>query len=126
MLVTACGRAADVADQQPSAAAIDNSPATGKIQVWAFSNEGEALEAIATDFEAENPGTDVVITPVPNEELPRKVDAAVATGNVPDIVQPSTSSATNSAATVPRTPSTDPSGSTTSSTISSTCSTPPG
>ncbi|WP_433519213.1 extracellular solute-binding protein [Nonomuraea sp. CA-143628] len=90
VLVAGCGRSADVGDQQATTTAIDNSPATGKIQVWAFANEGKALEAIATDFEAANPGTDVVITPVPNEELPRKVDTAVATGNVPDILQPST------------------------------------
>ncbi|MBE1592117.1 extracellular solute-binding protein [Nonomuraea angiospora] len=89
-LATGCGRPADVGGQGSAPTTVDSSPATGKIQVWAFANEGEALEAIATDFEAANPGTDVVITPVPNAELPRKVDTAVATGNVPDIVQPST------------------------------------
>ncbi|SEH02196.1 multiple sugar transport system substrate-binding protein [Nonomuraea solani] len=90
VLVAGCGRPADVGDQRSASTTVDTKPATGKIQVWAFANEGTALEGIATDFEAENPGTDVVITPVPNEELPRKVDTAVATGNVPDIVQPST------------------------------------
>jgi multiple sugar transport system substrate-binding protein len=90
VLVAGCGRSADVDDRRTTSTTVDTSPATGKIQVWAFANEGKALEAIAADFEAENPGTDVVITPVPNEELPRKVDTAVATGNVPDILQPST------------------------------------
>lgn len=105
VLVTGCGRSTDVDEQQATSQSIDNSPATGKIQVWAFANEGEALESVATDFEAENPGTDVVITPVPNDELPRKVDTAVATGNVPDIVQPSTAlptlAATGGLAAVP-------------------------
>ncbi|WP_158564092.1 sugar ABC transporter substrate-binding protein [Jiangella anatolica] len=92
-VVAGCGRSADTSGTsggEPAAQAIDDSPATGEIQVWAFGSEGEALETIAADFEVENPDADVVITPVPNDELPRKVDAALATGNVPDIVQPST------------------------------------
>lgn len=90
LVLAGCGRSDAPAATESAKAAIDDAPATGEINVWAFGAEGAALEKIAADFEAENPDADVVITPVPNDELPRKVDTALASGNVPDILQPST------------------------------------
>ena len=90
LLLAGCGRGDGGTGPTTDGPTIDNSPATGEINIWAFGAEGAALEAIAADFEAENPDADVIITPVPNDELPRKVDTALATGNVPDILQPST------------------------------------
>lgn len=90
LVLAGCGRTDSPETAQSAGAEIDDAPATGEINVWAFGAEGAALEKIAADFEADNPDADVVITPVPNDELPRKVDTALASGNVPDILQPST------------------------------------
>jgi multiple sugar transport system substrate-binding protein len=75
---------------QTAAVTIDDSPATGTIQVWAFNSEGEALAGLVEEFEKANPDVKVVVTPIPNDELPRKLEAALASGQVPDLVQPST------------------------------------
>lgn len=90
LVLVGCGRGDSESSPVADSAPVDDSPATGEVQVWAFGAEGEALTGLAERFEEQNPDVDIVITPVPNDELPRKVEAAVATGNVPDIVQPST------------------------------------
>ncbi|SCL29267.1 carbohydrate ABC transporter substrate-binding protein, CUT1 family [Micromonospora pallida] len=69
---------------------IDDSPATGKITIWAAANEGKALSALAEEFKKTNPDVTITVTPVSFDELPRKIDTAIASGQVPDIIQPST------------------------------------
>ncbi|WP_278235825.1 extracellular solute-binding protein [Isoptericola sp. AK164] len=89
LVLTACGRS-DAGTTVETAEAIDGSPATGEITIWAAENEGRALSATAEEFQAANPDVTITVTPVSFDELPRKVDTAIASGEVPDIIQPST------------------------------------
>ncbi len=68
LALTGCGREAESDKAGPGAgAAIDDSPATGTINVWAMGTEGEMLGDFVKDFEADNPDADVNVTAVPWE-----------------------------------------------------------
>ncbi|MBR7741682.1 extracellular solute-binding protein [Phycicoccus sp. BSK3Z-2] len=88
-MLAGCGQREGGETAAPTAT-VDSSPATGEIVVWAAENEGQTLEALAETFQEENPDVTVTITPITFDDLPRKIDTAVAGGEVPDIVQPST------------------------------------
>ncbi|MBR7741699.1 extracellular solute-binding protein [Phycicoccus sp. BSK3Z-2] len=84
-----CGRSDD-GPQTNDVASVDDSPAEGDLTVWAFTNQAAAVEQISEGFVAENPDVSVSVTPVSVDELPRKLETAIASGEVPDIIQPST------------------------------------
>ncbi|MER6790704.1 extracellular solute-binding protein [Amycolatopsis mediterranei] len=90
LVLSGCGRSSESTGTADAGPAVDNSPATGDVTIWAAQNEGKTLSALAKSFTAENPGVRITVTPVSFDELPRKVDTAVASGQVPDIIQPST------------------------------------
>ena len=85
LALTGCGREADTNDPGPGAgAAIDDSAATGTIDVWAMGTEGEELGAFVKDFEKANPDADVNVTAVPWEAAHDKIANAIAAGETPD------------------------------------------
>ncbi|MDN4472180.1 extracellular solute-binding protein [Demequina zhanjiangensis] len=89
LTLTACGRAdappADSSAPGETTAAIDDSPATGTIQVWAMGTEGELLDQLTADFEADNPDATVEVTAVPWSDYMTKIQTAVASGSTPDM-----------------------------------------
>lgn len=89
LVLTGCGRT-DSGGPVAAPDAIDDSPATGEVTIWAAENEGNALTALAEEFQKDNPDVTITVTPVSFDELPRKVDTAIASGQVPEILQPST------------------------------------
>lgn len=89
LVLSGCGRTTD-AGPTAATAEVDDSPATGDLTVWAFTNQAAAMEKIAANFQDENPDVSVTVTSVPVDELPRKLETAIASGQVPDIIMPST------------------------------------
>jgi multiple sugar transport system substrate-binding protein len=65
--------------------AIDDSPATGTVQVWAMGNEGEVLDELAAQFEEENPDVTIEVTAVPWESAHDRIATAIAGGETPDV-----------------------------------------
>lgn len=90
LALAGCGRSEQAPGKADAGPAVDDSPATGNVTVWAAENEGKTLSALAKSFTEKNPGVSITVTPVSFDELPRKVDTAIASGQVPDIIQPST------------------------------------
>ncbi len=86
LILTGCGRGDDAPGDSQPAAAIDDEPATGTVEFWAFGAEGEALPAFLQTFEEENPDVTVNVTAVPTAEFEAKLTAAIAGGAVPDAV----------------------------------------
>lgn len=82
--LTGCGRAADSASS--AAATVDDSPATGTIEFWAGGADGESLPGLLTAFEKANPDVKVNVTQIPEGDFDAKLTAAIAAGNVPDMV----------------------------------------
>ncbi|WP_278235733.1 sugar ABC transporter substrate-binding protein [Isoptericola sp. AK164] len=94
--LTACGRddagtgsgGSDAADEPGTQ--ISEGPASGTVEVWAMGTEGELLPELAEQFEADNPDVTVEVTPVPWESAVQKINTAMATGEVPDVLQAGT------------------------------------
>lgn len=70
-----------------SAAAIDDGPATGELQIWIGGAEGDKLPAFLADFEKANPDLKVEVTQIPEGEFDAKLLTAIAAGTVPDLVR---------------------------------------
>lgn len=90
LTLTACGRSDEGGDTTGSGApgsTISEGPATGTVEVWAMGTEGELLPELAKKFEADNPDATVEVTPVPWESAVEKITTAIATGEVPDVLQ---------------------------------------
>jgi len=68
-----------------SASPISEGPATGTVEVWAMGTEGEALQAFAAGFVAENPDVEVKVTAIPWDSAHDKIATAIAGGQVPDV-----------------------------------------
>lgn len=66
---------------------VDNSPATGTIQVWIGGAEGEKMPGFLADFEKQNPSVKVEVTQIPSDQFDAKLLTAVAAGTVPDLVR---------------------------------------
>ncbi|GAA3656537.1 sugar ABC transporter substrate-binding protein [Microbacterium marinilacus] len=65
--------------------AIDDSPATGTVEVWAMGNEGEVLGDLAAQFEEENPDVTIEVTAVPWESAHDRIATSIAGGETPDV-----------------------------------------
>lgn len=87
LALTGCGRdsAGDAAASSGAGSSIDDSPATGTIDVWAMGTEGEKLGAFVKAFERQNPKADVTVTAVPWEAAHDKISNAIAAGKTPDV-----------------------------------------
>lgn len=84
LAVTACGREAETGGGE-TAAPVKEGKATGEITVWAMGTEGEELDTLAADFEAENPGAKVNVTAVPWDAAHNKISTAIAGRKTPDV-----------------------------------------
>ena len=84
LALTGCGRADTAGGDVEAGAAIDDSPATGTINVWAMGTEGELLPDLVAEFEEQNPDADVKVTAVPWQDYAKKIETAVASGSTPD------------------------------------------
>ncbi|GAA1724681.1 extracellular solute-binding protein [Isoptericola hypogeus] len=89
LTLTACGRSDEGGGTTGTDAgsAVSEGPATGTVEIWAMGVEGERLPELAEQFEADNPDVTVEVTPVPWESSVEKITTAIATGEVPDVVQ---------------------------------------
>lgn len=88
LALAGCGRAADepaASTSQASGPAIDASPATGTIEVWAMGTEGELMSKLTAEFEKANPDATVNVTAVPWSDYLTKIQTAVASGSTPDM-----------------------------------------
>jgi len=87
LALAGCGRTDETpTGEGPSAAAIDDAPATGEITIWAMGEEGENLGDFADAFIEENPDATVTVTSIPWADVMTKYQTAVAAGTVPDAI----------------------------------------
>lgn len=88
LVLTGCGRAdtAPAATAAAAAAAIDDSPATGVVDIWAPSGDANNLDALLGDFRSGNPDATVNVTVIPTNEYAQKIQAAIASDTLPDVV----------------------------------------
>ncbi len=91
LLVTACGRPPLGTQSGQSPSPVPSGPATGVVRMWAMGTEGLLLDKIAKQFEEQNPGLDIQITPVPWASAHDKIANSVAAGSTPDMTQMGTS-----------------------------------
>ncbi|MFE2427953.1 extracellular solute-binding protein [Streptomyces sp. NPDC059373] len=87
LALTGCGRGADTTAAKASAKPIDDSPATGTVNVWAAQGDADVLDKVIKPFEAANPDVDVKFTLIPNAEYYTKLQSAIAAGKGPDVAQ---------------------------------------
>jgi len=87
LALAGCGRSDEGggAGGDSAGEAIDDSPATGELTVWAMGNEGEVLDELVGQFEEENPDVSVEVTAVPWESAHDRIATAIAGGETPDI-----------------------------------------
>ncbi|MGP4007574.1 extracellular solute-binding protein [Streptomyces sp. 4N124] len=81
-----CGRGGDTA-ATGTAEPVDDSPATGSVDVWAAQGDADVLEKVIEPFKADNPDVKVNFTLIPNGEYYTKLQSAVAAGKGPDVAQ---------------------------------------
>jgi multiple sugar transport system substrate-binding protein len=93
LLAASCGGGDDEAaetgggDAGAETTGAAESEVSGEITVWAMGAEGEKLSVLAKDFQAENPGTTVKVTPIAWDVAHDKLLTSVAGGTTPDISQ---------------------------------------
>ncbi|PWC08341.1 sugar ABC transporter substrate-binding protein [Mycetocola zhujimingii] len=97
--LTACGRSDAPSGPAESGAPIDDSPASGQIDVWAMGTEGELLPELVQQFEADNPDATVRVTAVPWQDYANKIQTAIASGATPDATMIGASDVASFAAT---------------------------
>ncbi|BDV31522.1 sugar ABC transporter substrate-binding protein [Microbacterium terricola] len=86
LLLAGCGRSDEPTSPSAEAGAgIDDSPATGEIDVWAMGNEGEVLDELAAQFEDANPDATINVTAVPWDGAHDRIATAIAGGQTPDV-----------------------------------------
>ncbi|MGW1024276.1 extracellular solute-binding protein [Streptomyces sp. NPDC002577] len=81
-----CGRSGDTA-ATGIAKPIDDSPATGTVNVWAAQGDADVLDKVIKPFKAANPDVHVKFTLIPNAEYYTKLQSAIAAGKGPDVAQ---------------------------------------
>ncbi|MFJ9708850.1 extracellular solute-binding protein [Streptomyces sp. NPDC101234] len=85
--LTGCGRGGATTAAKSSAAPVDDSPATGTLNVWAAQGDADVLDKIIKPFKAANPKLTVEFTLIPNAEYYTKLQSAIAAGKGPDVAQ---------------------------------------
>ncbi|HEY0188716.1 MAG TPA: extracellular solute-binding protein [Cellulomonas sp.] len=85
--LAACGRSDDTsASGSDSAGAGIADVATGEIEIWAAAGNGDALQALADEFQEDNPDVTFVITEIPWGDIITMNQTSVASGTGPDIM----------------------------------------
>ncbi|WP_159499911.1 extracellular solute-binding protein [Microbacterium sp. 18062] len=85
IVLAGCGRASETGGTSATVT-IDDEPATGTIEFWAGGADGEALPDFLAEFQEENPDVEINVTTIPEGDNDAKLSAAIAAGNVPDMV----------------------------------------
>lgn len=85
LVLSGCGRTDAPVAGPEAGGAIDDSPATGTVEIWAMGNEGELLGDLAAAFEAENPDVTIDVTAVPWDGAHDRIATGIAGGEVPDV-----------------------------------------
>lgn len=85
MLLAGCGRSDTEGGATVSSDPIDDSAATGTIELWAPTAEAGSLPEIFEQFETDNPEVEINITEIPEGEFASKMTAAISAGTVPDM-----------------------------------------
>ncbi|MFF5144773.1 extracellular solute-binding protein [Streptomyces sp. NPDC013157] len=85
--LTGCGRGDATTAAKSSATPIDDSPATGTLNVWAAQGDADVLDKVIKPFKAANPKLTVKFTLIPNAEYYTKLQSAIAAGKGPDVAQ---------------------------------------
>lgn len=85
LALAACGRGSDTASG--ASARVDDSPASGAVEVWAEQGDADVLDKVLASFKSANPGLRVKFTLIPNGEYYTKLQAAIAAGKGPDVAQ---------------------------------------
>lgn len=87
LLLTGCGRSSGSPTSSDSAGpAIDGKPATGTVQLWSEGADGDKLPTMISEFKKTNPGVDIQLTKVPQDQFASKMTAAITAGTVPDLI----------------------------------------
>ncbi|MCT9819232.1 extracellular solute-binding protein [Microbacterium sp. W1N] len=87
LALSGCGRTDDAGTGgNAEATTIDDSPATGEINIWAMGEEGENLGDFSAAFTEANPDATVTVTTIPWADVMTKYQTAVAAGTVPDAI----------------------------------------
>jgi multiple sugar transport system substrate-binding protein len=81
-----CGRNA-AGDTPEAAGTVGAGPAKGTLTVWAQGAEGDALPALAKEFEKDNPDVTIKVTAIPWDAAHNKYQTAIAGGSTPDVAQ---------------------------------------
>ena len=85
LALTGCGRDSGSEEGPGAGKAVDDSKASGTIEVWAMGTEGEKLQDFVKPFEEANPDATVKVTAVPWEAAHDKISSAIAGGKTPDV-----------------------------------------
>ena len=79
LVVAACGGGDE------DTAAVPSGKVTGNLTVWASGVEGEKLAPLAKQFESENPGLKVKVTPIAQDAAHDKYLTSIAGAQTPDV-----------------------------------------
>ncbi|HWT32714.1 MAG TPA: sugar ABC transporter substrate-binding protein [Microbacterium sp.] len=87
LLLTGCGRAnSEPTSSGSSGPAINAKPATGTVQLWSEGADGDKLPTMIAQFKKTNPGVNIQLTKVPQDQFASKMTAAITAGTVPDLI----------------------------------------
>lgn len=87
LLLTGCGRSDDATSGgTESGTTVDDSPATGILEVWTQGADGAELPQMFEKFQEDNPDVEINMTQVPEAEFASKLTAAITAGTVPDLI----------------------------------------
>ncbi|MGI5452597.1 extracellular solute-binding protein [Streptomyces sp. CA-249302] len=87
LALTGCGRDSAASAAKSSATPVDDTPATGTLNVWAAQGDADVLDKVLKPFKAANPKLTVKFTLIPNAEYYTKLQSAIAAGKGPDVAQ---------------------------------------
>ncbi|MFC8519293.1 extracellular solute-binding protein [Streptomyces sp. NPDC057257] len=87
LALTGCGRDGAASAAKASATPVDDTPATGTLNVWAAQGDADVLDKVIKPFKAANPKLTVKFTLIPNAEYYTKLQSAIAAGKGPDVAQ---------------------------------------
>ncbi len=86
LILTGCGRTEGPTTDPGDSTTVDDSLATGVVELWTQGADGAKLPEMFEKFKADNPDVDIRMTEVPGEEFASKMTAAITAGTVPDLI----------------------------------------
>ncbi|GAA5196962.1 sugar ABC transporter substrate-binding protein [Microbacterium jejuense] len=86
LVLAGCGRSADGAAEDSSAAPAEEGKASGVVEIWTAGGHADNLKKLTADWVKANPDASVKITDVPWDQVITKAQTATAAGKGPDII----------------------------------------